>query len=180
MQGIIFAGTDANYATITWALALVLKHKEVLQRAQHELDLHIGQGRWVEEPDIKQLVHLQAILKETFRLYPAGPLSILREALEDTTVAGYHVSKGTQTMVNIWKLHREPGTWTDPDEFEPERVLTTHAGVDLKCLQFVLISFSTGKRSCPGIATGMQTILLTVVRFLQGLNLVTPTKEPII
>ncbi|KAK1354534.1 hypothetical protein POM88_047790 [Heracleum sosnowskyi] len=57
-KGIIFAGTDANYATITWALALVLKHKEVLQRAQQELDLHIGQEQyhWSSCPKGTQLL----------------------------------------------------------------------------------------------------------------------------
>nr|XP_017240920.1 PREDICTED: cytochrome P450 CYP82D47-like [Daucus carota subsp. sativus] len=179
ISGIIFAGTDANYATITWALALVLKHREVLKKAQEELDLHVGQERWVEESDIKELKYLQAILKETFRLYPAGPLSILREALEDTTVAGHYVPKGTQLLANIWKLHRDPGTWTDPDEFQPERFLTTHAGLDVKNQQYELIPFSTGKRSCPGMATGTQMILLTLARLLQGFNLVTPTNEPI-
>ncbi|KAL8094330.1 cytochrome P450 CYP82D47-like [Apium graveolens] len=178
ISGILFAGTDANCATITWALALVLKHREVLQKVQQELDFHVGKERWVEESDIKNMTYLQAILKETFRLYPAGPLSILREALEDTTVEGHYVPKGTQLLVNIWKLHRDPRTWTDPYEFQPERFLTTHAGLEVKNQQFDLIPFSTGKRSCPGLATGTQMILLALARLLQGFNLVA-TNEPL-
>ncbi|KAL6216080.1 hypothetical protein ACLB2K_009307 [Fragaria x ananassa] len=70
--------------------------------AQEELDLHVGTDRLVDESDIKNLVYLQAIIKETLRLYPAGPLLGLREALEDCTVAGYHVPAGNRLVVNVW------------------------------------------------------------------------------
>lgn len=67
LQGAIFAGSDAVFATLTWAVTLLLKHKEMLQRAQQELDIHIGKERWAEESDIKNLIYIQAIIKETLR-----------------------------------------------------------------------------------------------------------------
>lgn len=159
---------------MTWAVALLLKHKEALQRAQQELDTHIGKERWVEESDIKHLIYLQAIVKESLRLYPAGPLSVPRETLEDCTISGHYVPKGTQLLVNIWKLHRDSGSWTDPYEFQPERFLTSHAGVDVRGQQFEFIPFSSGRRSCPGVTASMQMMQLTLARLLQGFNLATP------
>ncbi|KAK1356015.1 hypothetical protein POM88_049271 [Heracleum sosnowskyi] len=103
--------------------------------------------KWVEESDIKDLIYLQAIVKETLRLYPGGPLSVPHEALEDCTVAGHYVPKGTQLWVNIWKLHRDSGSWTDPYEFQPERFLTSHVGTDVRGQQFEYIPFSSGRRS---------------------------------
>ncbi|KAL8092801.1 hypothetical protein AgCh_034885 [Apium graveolens] len=48
---IVFAGADAT----SWALALLLKHKKVLQRAQQEIDIHVGKERCVVESDIRHL-----------------------------------------------------------------------------------------------------------------------------
>lgn len=62
---IIFAGADATSVTLAWALALLLRHKKMLQRAQQEIDVHVGKERCVVESDIRHLVYLQAIVKET-------------------------------------------------------------------------------------------------------------------
>ncbi|KAK1354542.1 Cytochrome P450, family 82, subfamily C, polypeptide 4 [Heracleum sosnowskyi] len=179
VSGAIFAGSDAVYATLTWALTLLLKNEEILQRAKQELDIHIGKERWVEESDFKHLTYIQAIIKETLRLYPAAPLSVPRQALEDCIVAGYYVPKGTPLFVNLWKLHRDSGTWTDPCEFQPERFLTSHAGLDSRGQQFGFIPFTSGRRSCPGMTAAMNIMQLTLARLLQGFDLVTPTNEPI-
>lgn len=179
LQGAIFAGSDAVFATLTWAVTLLLNHKEMLQRAQQELYIHIGKERWAEESDIKNLIYIQAIIKETLRLYPAAPLSVPRQSLEDCIVAGYYVPKGTPLIVNLWKLHRDPETWTDPCEFQPERFLTSDAGLDAKGQQFEFIPFTSGRRSCPGMTAGMHIMQLTLARLLQGFDLVTPTNEPV-
>ena len=76
----------------------------MLKAAQEELDLHVGKDKWVEESDIRNLNYLQAIVKETLRLYPPGPVTGLREAMEDCNVGGYYVPKGTRLIINIWKL----------------------------------------------------------------------------
>ncbi|XP_074352383.1 strychnine-10-hydroxylase-like [Apium graveolens] len=51
-------------------------------------------------------------------------------------------------MANMWKLHRDPETWTNPDEFQPDRFLTSHAGVHVRVQHFKFIPFSSGRRSC--------------------------------
>ncbi|KAM7505009.1 hypothetical protein LguiB_003913 [Lonicera macranthoides] len=176
---LILAGADTTAITMTWALSLLLNHDKVLKRAQEELDTQVGKERLVEESDIKNLVYFQAIVKETMRLYPAGPLSVPREAMEDCYVGGYHVPKGTRLLVNIWKLHRDPSTWTDSLEFQPERFLTSHTHVDVRGRQFEFIPFSSGRRACPGITAAMQTIQLTLARLLQSFSVATPSNAPV-
>ncbi|KAJ0942103.1 putative cytochrome P450, EF-hand domain pair, cytochrome P450 superfamily [Helianthus annuus] len=83
--------TDTTTATLTWALALLVNHPVVLKIAQHELENHDGRDRKVEESDMNNLVYLQAVIKETMRLYRAAPLSVPHESTEDCIVGGLNV-----------------------------------------------------------------------------------------
>ncbi|KAK8360527.1 hypothetical protein V6Z11_A04G172700 [Gossypium hirsutum] len=139
-------GIDTNVATLSWAISLLLNNRHVLKRAQEELDIHVGKQRQVEESDIANLVYLQAIIKETMRLYPATPVSVAREATDDCTVAGFHIPAGTQLLLDLWKLHRDPGIWHKPLDFLPERFLSDHANIDVRGQDFELIPFGAGRR----------------------------------
>ncbi|KAJ9697333.1 hypothetical protein PVL29_009230 [Vitis rotundifolia] len=142
--------------------------KATVMRAQEELDLKVSRGRWVEESDIQNLIYLQASVKETLKLYPP-----------DCNVCGYHIPKGTRLFVNVWKLHPDPDAWSDPEEFQPDRFLTTHANLNVFGQNSELIPFSSGRRSCPGIALALQILHLTVARLLQGYDMTTPLNAPV-
>ena len=55
---------------LTWLLSILLINKHALKQAQEELDLKVGRERWVDDHDIKDLIYLQAIVKETLHLCP--------------------------------------------------------------------------------------------------------------
>ncbi|KAM4079768.1 hypothetical protein ACB094_09G140000 [Castanea mollissima] len=149
---LILAASDTSTVTLTWALALLLNNREALTKAQEELDIQIGKDRQVKESDLKNLVYLQAIIKETMRLNPAAPLLVPHESMEDCTLAGYHIPAGTRLLVNATKLQRDPNLGEDPNKFKPEKFLTTHKGVDVRGQNFEVIQFGSGRRMCPGIS----------------------------
>ncbi|GKD29718.1 cytochrome P450 CYP82D47-like protein [Tanacetum coccineum] len=74
-QQLLTASLDSTSGTLTWALSLLLNNLKALEIAQNELDEHVGRDRLVEESDMKKLVYIEAILKETLRLYPPAPRS---------------------------------------------------------------------------------------------------------
>ncbi|WRX30804.1 Cytochrome P450 - like 10 [Theobroma cacao] len=178
-QAIILGGTDTTTVTITWALSLLLNHHDVLEKAQHELDTYVGRERPVQESDVKNLVYLQAIIKETTRLYPAGPLSVMHESVEDCTTAGYFIPAGTRLLVNLSKLQRDPKAWSNPDEFRPERFLTTHKHFDVRGQNYELVPFGSGRRVCPGISFALQVLQFSLASLLQAFEITTPSDEPV-
>lgn len=150
-----------------------------MKKAQDEVDLQVGRGRQVVVSDTKKLVYIQAIIKETLRLYPPAPLSVPHESGEDCVVGGYNIPKGTRLLTNIWKIHRDPNAWSNPNEFQPERFLTTNKDTDVWGKNYEFIPFSSGRRICPGISLAMDMDPLILARFIQGFEMTTLHDEAI-
>ncbi|XP_047318520.1 cytochrome P450 CYP82D47-like [Impatiens glandulifera] len=173
-----FGGAESTASMITWTICLLMNHPHVLRKVEEELDIFVGKGRLVEESDIPKLVYLQAVLKESLRLYPPAPLGGPREVTQDCIVGGYHVAAGTRLFFNLWKLQRDPKIWSEPLEFRPERFMTTHKNLDVRGQNFEFIPFGSGRRVCPGINFGMQMGHLVLASLLQSFQLSKPNNEP--
>ncbi|RDX64589.1 Cytochrome P450 82A4, partial [Mucuna pruriens] len=154
---IIAGATDTSSTTLTWAICLILKNPIVLEKVKAEFHIQVGKKRCIRETDISKLIYFQAIVKETLRLYSPAPLSAPHEFIEDCTVSGYNVKKGTRLIINLWKIHTDLNIWTDPLEFKPE----------------------SGRRICPGISFGLQVVHLTLANILHSFEILNPSTEPL-
>ncbi|XP_022133138.1 cytochrome P450 CYP82D47-like [Momordica charantia] len=166
----VLGGSDTTTVVVTWALSLLLNNHPALIKVQEEVDAHIGRDRELKESDMSELVYLQAVVKETMRLYGAGGL-ILRETSEDFAIDGFHIEKGTRLFINQWKIHRDGRVWGEPLEFKPERFLTTHRDFDVNGQQFELIPFGGGRRACPGLSFGLQMVQLILGALLHAFDI---------
>ncbi|XP_068311234.1 cytochrome P450 CYP82D47-like [Pyrus communis] len=173
----LLGGAETTTATMSWALALLVNHPETLKKVQEELDENVGKDRQVKESDTDKLVYLQAVIKESMRLHPAAPLAIPHLSTDDCKVGDYHVPAGTRLLVNISKIHRDPNVWSEPNEFKPERFLTTHKGLDVKGRDFELLPFGSGRRMCPAISLALKVTEFTLASFLHGFEIETPTDD---
>ncbi|WVZ14725.1 hypothetical protein V8G54_012291 [Vigna mungo] len=176
---VISGGTDTSNTILIWAISLILRNPHVLKKAKSELDIQIGKENLVSELDISKLTYLQAIVKETLRLYPPGPLSGPREFTENCTLSGYNIEKGTRLITNLWKIQTDSNVWEDPLEFKPERFLTTHKDVDIRGQHFELLPFGSGRRMCPGVSFGIQMVHFTLASFLHSFEILNPSPDPI-
>ncbi|KAK9716528.1 hypothetical protein RND81_06G239400 [Saponaria officinalis] len=176
----IAGGTDTTTVTLTWALTLLMNNPEALKKAKEELTLVVGNERQVTKEDIPKLEYLQAIVKETFRLYPAGPLMAPREFIDDCTINDYNVVKGTRLIVNLHKIFRDPMYWESPTEFRPERFLGSDSrDIDFTGRHFEFFPFGAGRRICPGSSFALQVVHLTLANVLHGFKFFRPNDAPI-
>ncbi|MED6182747.1 hypothetical protein PIB30_031498 [Stylosanthes scabra] len=177
---ILMAGAiDTTSGTLVWILSCMLNNTATIELAQKELDIHVGKERFVKETDISKLVYIQAIVKETLRLYPTAIFSGPREFTNDCFVNGYYIPKGTQLITNLWKIHTDPSIWSDSLDFKPERFLTTHKNVDVRGNHFELIPFGSGRRICVGLSFAIPVIHLALATFLQCFEISKPSDEPV-
>ncbi|KAG9450675.1 hypothetical protein H6P81_010640 [Aristolochia fimbriata] len=170
---IFVAGTDTSAVTVEWALAELFNNPHILRKAREEMDRVVGKARLVEESDVPNLPYLQAIIKETLRLHPAGPL-ILRQSTKDCTVLGYDIPANTRLFVNVWAIGRDPNHWENPLEFRPERFLLsdpqgrgTPSAVDVRGQHFHLLPFGSGRRGCPATTLALHVTQTTVAALIQ-------------
>ncbi|CAL1410915.1 unnamed protein product [Linum trigynum] len=173
----ISGGTDTTNVSVVWAMALLLNNRDVLLKAQTELNDVVPRDRSVTEADIGKLVYLQAVVKEAMRMYPAAPLLAAREFITDCHVGGYEVRKGTWLMVNAWRIQNDPAVWPDPTRFDPERFLTSE--IDVKGHHFELFPFGSGRRACPGMNLGLQMVHLSLASFLHAFDFKTVGGEAV-
>ncbi|CAM6020150.1 unnamed protein product, partial [Sphagnum balticum] len=175
VSDILVAGTDTIITTVEWGLVQLLKHPGIIKKAQDELNEVVGHERVVDERDIPQLKYFQAVVKETLRLHPAGPLLLPHESREACEVGGYHVPTKTRIFVNVWAVHRHPSAYENPLDFNPERFLGS--ALDTKGMDFQLLPFGSGRRICPGMNFGLLMVQIILAKLLHTFTWMLPGEE---
>lgn len=162
----IAAATDTSAVTNEWAMAEVIKHPRVLRKIQEELDTVVGPNRMVNESDLPHLNYLRCVVRETFRMHPAGPFLIPHESLRATTINGYYIPAKTRVFINTHGLGRNTKIWDDVEVFRPERHwLANGTRVEISHgADFKILPFSAGKRKCPGAPLGVTLVLMALAR----------------
>jgi cytochrome P450 len=154
-------------------MAELVLNPDIQVRVQAELDEVFGESMTSFESAVSRLPYLQAVIKETLRLHPPGPLlSWARLSTQEVCVAGHVIPAGTTAMVNMWAITRDPNVWANPEVFAPERFLPSEGGqdVDVRGNDLRLAPFGAGRRVCPGRALGLATVQLWVAQLLRNFN----------
>ncbi|KAK9080291.1 hypothetical protein SSX86_000049 [Deinandra increscens subsp. villosa] len=175
---LMIATIDNTSNAIEWAMAEMINEPSTLKRAAEELDQVVGRERLVEEGDVPQLNYIKSCIREAFRLHPFVSFLPPHVSIMDTTVAGYFIPKGSHVILSRYGLGRNPNVWADPLRFDPERHLREEGKqVVLSDDELKLISFSTGKRGCPGVTLGTIMTTMLLARMIQGFTWEAPGNE---
>uniref|UniRef100_A0ACD5THR3 Uncharacterized protein n=1 Tax=Avena sativa TaxID=4498 RepID=A0ACD5THR3_AVESA len=162
---IFVAGTETTYSTLEWAMSELIKNPMTMRKLQHEVRSATRSGGIAGADTLGAAPYLKAVVKEALRLHPPAPLLLPRECMQDSTVLGYHVAKGTRVFVNAWAICRDPASWHAPDEFLPERFL--ESDVDFRGRHFQFIPFGAGRRICPGMQFSLATMELALANLVR-------------
>ncbi|KAK4386755.1 Premnaspirodiene oxygenase [Sesamum angolense] len=163
-----FAGTHTTAATVEFAMAQMIKHPHVMEKAQAELR-HVFRGKdRILESDLEKVSYLKMVIKETLRLNPPVPLLLPRDCKDWQKVYGYDIPPKTEIILNALAINRDPEYWDNAEAFEPERF--AESGIEFIGTNFEFIPFGGGRRMCPGISFGLATVELLLAQLLYHFN----------
>jgi len=152
-------GYSPNGMALYWTIFLLSQHPEFFKKVLTELEQVLG-GRIPTLEQLDQLPLLDAALKETMRLFPAG-IWTARYAMESFQLGPYQLQKGTWVMMSAYVTQRIPGVFPEPDKFLPERWLSIHPSA------YEFMSFSAGPRYCIGQSLAMMQLKIALSMILQ-------------
>ncbi|XP_047968177.1 ferruginol synthase-like [Salvia hispanica] len=164
MLDLFVAGSETSTAGIEWIMEELMSHPDKMAKVKAELKSVMGENKIVDESQMPNLPYLHAVVKESMRLHPPGPLLLPRKAGSDQVVNGYLIPKGSQVLINVWAVGRDESVWKNADRFEPERFLGQKT--DFKGQDYELLPFGSGRRVCPGLPLAnrmLHTVTATLV-----------------
>ncbi|XP_031247698.1 3,9-dihydroxypterocarpan 6A-monooxygenase-like [Pistacia vera] len=168
---LFMASVDTTSAAIQWTMAELINRPEVFKKLRDEIESVVGLNRLVKESDVPKLPYLQAIVKESLRLHPPGPI-MFRECIADCKIKGFDVKARTKTLVSLYAIMRDPDSWNDPDEYLPERFLSEnnideHNEMEMKGQDFRYLPYGGGRRGCSGAAHAHSVMHTTIGALVQ-------------
>ncbi|EEY61902.1 cytochrome P450, putative [Phytophthora infestans T30-4] len=179
------AGRDSTASALSWFFYTVSQHPEVEENIREEIfskvpELANGTISAPSAAQAKELVYLDAAVKEVLRLYPAVPSNI-REALEDVVLCDGAVVKAGETVSwSSYAMGRMPQVWgPDAKEFKPERWIDASTGKLAAVSPFKYPIFNAGPRSCLGSKLVMMEIKITAASVLSKYNLTVAPQQTV-
>ncbi|KAJ3614807.1 hypothetical protein NHX12_018377 [Muraenolepis orangiensis] len=164
----MFEGHDTTAAAMNWAVHLLGSHPEVQRKVQLELHKVLGESeRPITMEDLKELRYLDCVIKESLRLFPSVHF-FARRLCDDAVINGFKVSKGTNAVVLVYALHRDPRYFPNPEEFQPERFFPEN------CVgrpPYAYVPFSAGLRNCIGQRFAMMEEKVVLASILRSFNI---------
>ena len=140
----LVAGHDTTATTLAYSLWQLGHHPDLQERVAAEVQA-VG-DRSMTVADIPRLAYTGQVIQEALRLCPPAA-AVGRLTMRDVIIDGHRVPSGTNVIVGIYALHRDPDLWEQPTRFDPDRFDPDRsAGRD----RWQYLPFGAGPRSCIG------------------------------
>lgn len=148
---------ETTASALTWTCYLCAKYPEIQRKLRAEIHEAIpGHDAAITSDLLESMPYLNGVCEETLRLYPTVPATV-RFAVNDTTVAGYHVPKGTDFLLVPYAINRHSNFWENPHMIVPERWMDKADDGTLRpnktggtSTNFAELTFLHGPRACIG------------------------------
>jgi len=159
---LFIAGHETTANALTFTLHLLGNNPEVQQKVFDEIKKVESETDDVVE-QLQRMTYTNAVLNESMRLFPPAWITD-RQNVEDDTLAGFDIKKGTLIGVSFYELHRNPKYWENPNLFNPNRFL----GEEKKHSMQYFYPFGAGPRMCIGAGFAIYEMCLAVSHIIKN------------
>ncbi|KAL3485692.1 cytochrome P450 [Aspergillus germanicus] len=162
---IVIAGSDTTSGALSTIFYELVRNPEEIEKLRAELAPYVDK----DQPDgeflhskIAHLEHLNGVINEALRLYPAVPSALGRlTPPEGIIIDGVHIPGGTHILCPMYALARSELAYERPHDFIPERWYRSPELVKDKA---AFAPFSLGSFNCIGRPLALMNLRTTVAR----------------
>lgn len=170
LVALFVAGHDTTTMALSTSLYYLARYPEMQERARAEVISIFGNEPIIPTAEqLKKLKYVNAIIKESLRIFPPSSIIMFREKPKPLKMGPYNLPSNELYMVNIWQIHHDPKHWENPKHYDPERFLR-----DEKRHPFSWIPFSAGPRNCLGQNVSLMEQRVILSMFLLKYNWTLP------
>ncbi|KAJ5941998.1 Averantin hydroxylase [Penicillium verrucosum] len=146
----VIAGSETTATILSGTVYYLCTHPAVMQKLLDELRTSFATSEEIDIMRISKLKYINAVIDESFRLYPPAAGSHPRiTPPEGANILGQWLPGNVSMGMAQYAVFRSPANFKDPELYLPERWLDTdgpYAGDARQALQ----PFSFGPRNCIG------------------------------
>ena len=148
----ILAGHETTSNLLTWIFVEFMKNDGVYRACRDEIDRILPNQTLPTSDNVNDLLIIDAVIRETLRLYPPAPFFARQCVQENTSLGSIHLPIGTTVLVNVYAIHRREDYWPRANEFDYTRWLRDPStGRKPKSSHpFAYLPFAAGPRNCIG------------------------------
>ena len=162
LMTLMLAGHETTATAIAWSLYWVHRYPEIKAKLRAEI---ASLGTDPDPMELAKLPYLDAVCKETLRIYPVAMLTLPRTVLEPTELMGYKLEVGQVLMGCIYLLHQREDIYPEHHKFKPDRFLNREFN------SYEFFPFGGGKRRCIGEALAKLEMKLVLATIISGYEL---------
>ena len=166
---LMFAGHETTATSMAWAIYWIHHLPEVKRKLLAEI---ATLGENPDPMEIVKLPYLNAVVKETFRIYPVAMLTFPRVACSEEELYGYRVPENTILLGCIYLAHQREDIYPDHKQFKPERFL------ERQFSPYEFVTFGGGSRRCIGEALAQFEMKIAIATILNNYDLKLASNEP--
>lgn len=169
LMTLMLAGHETTATAIAWGLYWIHRYPEIKEKLSAEI---ASLGSNPEPMAVAKLPYLDAVCKETLRIYPVAMLTFPRTVLEATELLGYQLEAGQVVAGCIYLMHQREDIYPEPQQFKPERFLEREFD------SYEFFPFGGGKRRCIGEALAMLELKLVLATIVAEYDLELKSDRP--
>jgi len=155
---ILIAGHETTALALSWALAEIAQHPDVVDRLSDELIRVTGGGPPAAE-HLPALEYLDGSVRESLRLRPVVPF-VVRKTMQPISIAGREYPAGVVLCPCSYLVHQREDLYPAAGEFRPERFLERKYG------PHEWFPFGGGNRICLGMPFALYEMKVLIATLL--------------